>query len=218
MQLARLYTIAALVLTLVLAALMLGYMRIATERVSVPAWVSAATLASPESAPAQVPRAVTQQAPYAPPRYANAPGMERWYTNKARGYSFRLPEGFSAPEIKTETPQISGVWVHRPGSAEELAIVVYPVTVGTALDEQTVRTALKGSLITQMKESALGSAVRAITFYAKEVETGRETYRLWAAYNGYVYTMEVERPYEDLLRFVAANWYFAPPFPPPIKR
>ena len=214
MHLSRLYATLGILIALTLSGVLVAYMQRDTERITVPAWVNAAALTGVTSTSRGEERVNHATPTSVRPRYATEPGMEQWYTSTARGYSFRLPQGFSAPEIKTQTPGITGVWVHKPESDEGIAVVVYPVSVGTALSEQSIRAALKGYTLHRFTQSALGSAVRAITFYAKDPDTGRETYRLWAAYNGYVYTLEVERPYEDLLRFIAANWYFAPPFPP----
>ena len=35
-------------------------------------------------------------------------GVERWYTNDARTFSFRLPDGFNAPDLKTGEPGVEG--------------------------------------------------------------------------------------------------------------
>lgn len=143
-------------------------------------------------------------------RIKTTQGVERWYTHEAPRFSFRLPDGFSAPDIDTGTKGVSGVQVSND-TGVELVVYVYPIGSGSQMDLRTIKSYLAGQVISGLEETVLGTAVRGYRFYTTDAE-GRMVH-LWAAYNGYVYTIQSRVEDEDLFSFITQNWFFAPPTP-----
>lgn len=138
-------------------------------------------------------------------------GVERWYTNDTRTFSFRLPDGFSAPELDIADPGVEGMMLHMDGY-EPLVVLVHQVPPLFALSDQSIRANLPGITVTGVRETFLGTVTKALVFrtYSAEQEEGIE---LWAINNGKLYRLATSPENEDLLKFVTENWYFAPPFP-----
>lgn len=133
-------------------------------------------------------------------------GVERWYTNDTRTFSFRLPDGFSAPPMDTGVPGVEGMVLQAPGR-EPLAVLEYRVAPLSQLTVENVKSSLSGRQLTDMKEVIVQSVVRGLAF---KTEDGIE---VWMIHNGHLYRIITPESNEDLLTFVLLNWYFAPPFP-----
>lgn len=139
------------------------------------------------------------------------PGIERWYTNDARTFSFRLPDDFSAPALDTGVPGVEGMMLERPGY-EPLVVLVHQVPPLFTLSDQSIRANLPGVTVTTVRDTFLGTVVRALVFRTHSAERG-DGIELWAVNNGKLYRLATSPDNEDLLQFVIENWYFAPPFP-----
>lgn len=139
-------------------------------------------------------------------------GVERWYTNDSRTFSFRLPDGYLAPEFKTDIEGVWGVHVDN-GSGSKLRIIVTPIEIGVPVGAEQIASALDGVEVTNMKERFIATVVRGISFSTNEEEWGGNGIGFWAANNGYLYQMYAAKTDQDLMDFVIANWYFAPPVP-----
>lgn len=133
-------------------------------------------------------------------------GVERWYTNDARTFSFRLPDGFSAPPMETGVPGVEGMVLQAPGR-EPLAVLEYRVAPVSQLTVENVQSSLSGRQLTDVREVIVQSVVRGLAF---KTEDGIE---VWMIHNGHLYRIITPESNEDLVTFVLLNWYFAPPFP-----
>ena len=140
------------------------------------------------------------------------PGVERWYTNTALKFSFRLPDGFSAPDGDTGTPGVYAVAVYNP-EGDALVVMAYPISQGTAITESVLRANLPNEHITDVREGVIGTAVRGLYFRSDDPDWGGDAIGFWAAYNGYLYELRTFRHEQALMDFVIANWFFAPPTP-----
>lgn len=138
------------------------------------------------------------------------PGVERFYTNDARTFSFRLPDGFNAPEFDTEMQGVTGMMLEKEGR-EPLLVLDYRVAPMSQLTVATVRESLPGTTLTNAREIIVQSVVRGLLF---ETENGLE---VWMIHNGHLYRLLTPKTNQDLLDFVISNWYFAPPTPTPPK-
>ena len=146
-----------------------------------------------------------------PKKISLTPGIERWYTNDARTFSFRLPDGFSAPALDTGVPGVEGMMLERSGY-EPLVVLLHQVPSLFTLSDQSIRANLPGVTVTTVRDTFLGTVVRALVFRTHSAERG-DGIELWAVNNGKLYRLATSPDNEDLLQFVIENWYFAPPFP-----
>lgn len=144
-------------------------------------------------------------------------GIERWYTNTTLNFSFRLPDGFSAPDIDTDVAGVYGTKVYND-SGSVLTVLVYPLTEGPSITIEDIRANLPGTVISGVQEGFIGTVVRGISFRTNAEEWGGDGIAFWVAYNGHVYQLSAARKDQDLMDFVVANWFFAPPTPPQPQR
>lgn len=138
-------------------------------------------------------------------------GVERFYTNDARTFSFRLPDGFSAPSLDTGDAGVEGMMLEREGY-EPLVVLVHQVPPLFTLSAESVRANLLGVTVTTVRDAFLGTVVKALVFRTHSAERG-EGIELWAVHTNKLYRLATSPENEDLLKFVIENWYFAPPFP-----
>ena len=138
-------------------------------------------------------------------RLSVTPGVERWYTNDARSFSFRLPDGFSAPDIYTDEPNVSGVAV-RADEKDQLVVLVYQVPLLQTLSEEGIEE-IVGVTLTDTREVLVSTVVRALQFRTDD------GYEVWTIHNGRLYRILTSAENKDLLDFILASWYFAPPVP-----
>lgn len=139
-------------------------------------------------------------------------GVERWYTNDALKFSFRLPDGFYAPDINTKVNGVYGVKVYNDASAV-LIVLVYPLASGTALTEERVKANLPDVSVIDVKEGFIATVARGLWFRTNAPEWGGDGIAFWVPYNGHLYQIMSARKDQDLMDFVVASWQFAPPRP-----
>lgn len=144
------------------------------------------------------------------------PGVERWYAHDAPQFTFMLPDGFAAPDIDTGVRGVSGVQVSDTRGIE-LVVYVYPISSGTQVDAATIRSYFPDAQISGLKETTIGTVVRAFIFTSLQSD-GTTMLNLWAAYNGYVYTLTTPTENEDLFTFIKTHWFFAPATPSPPQK
>lgn len=153
------------------------------------------------------PRVKVEETQPARQKFSVTPGVERFYTNNERTFSFRLPDGFSAPDIQSEEPGVSGVAVHADGGSQ-LLVLIYRVPTLETLTAESIEVTL-GTKLVGVQEGALGTVVRALRFSVPE----SDRVELWAIHTGKLYRLITASENRALLDFVASNWYFAPPMP-----
>lgn len=140
------------------------------------------------------------------------PGIERWYTNPKRVFSFRLPDGFYAPDIETGQPGVYGVRVYNDAGAL-LTVYAYPIGKGTVLNAETIQANLPDVVVTDIKERVVSSFIPGFEFKTDDAELGGNGLVLWAMYDGYLHEISSSSNNQELFEFVVDNWYFAPPSP-----
>jgi hypothetical protein len=145
-------------------------------------------------------------------RIITTPGVERWYTNEKLNFSFRLPDGFSAPEIKTKIPGEHGVVVYND-AGDRLLVYANPIAEGTELHPEDIAALLPGVRVAKVQEGMISTVVRGYWFKTDAKEWDGDGVMFWTAYNGYLYQLQTAGKNKDLLEFIVANWYFAPPAP-----
>ncbi len=145
-------------------------------------------------------------------RITTTPGVERWYTNEKLTFSFRLPDGFSAPEIETKVPGEHGVVVYND-AGDRLLVYANPIAEGTELRAEDIAALLPGVRVAEVREGTISTVVRGFWFRTDAKEWEGDGVMFWTAYNGYLYQLQTAGKNNDLLEFIVANWYFAPPAP-----
>lgn len=168
------------------------------QSATLPAWVSEFQFA---------PQTTETESALAP----GASGVERWYSSKDPQFSFRLPDGYTAPNIDTEVPGVRGVYVSN-NAGSELTLYAYPIASGLRVDEKTIRAYLAPQVVSDIRETVLSTVVRGYQFISTDSD-GIETLHVWAAYNGYVYTIQSLVADAPLFAFVTQNLFFAPAVP-----
>lgn len=138
------------------------------------------------------------------------PGVERWYTNKGLDFSFRLPDGYSAPEFDTKTPGVVGVVVYKDENVP-LVVRVYPIASGTRITPAGLRDHFALVGVRDIEERFIGTVVRGLAFRTSDPDWGGAAIGLWAPFNGRVYEIMTTAENQELFDFILANWFFAPP-------
>ncbi len=140
-------------------------------------------------------------------------GIESWYTNETLKFSFRLPDGFLAPEADPGAPGAHAVVVHDDAD-HRLTVVALPVKGITTLTEEDIKANMPGAIIMSVREGYIGTLVRGLYFSA-QTGADREQTAFWFLYDGYVYELSTATEDAVLLDFIVSTWRFAPPTPSP---
>lgn len=150
------------------------------------------------------------------PLIHTTPGVETWYTNDTLHFSFRLPDGFMAPEAKTNVSGAQAVTVYNT-SGDKLLVVAIPITVdiGNTLSAQDIIADTKGQVVTNIRPAIVGTVVTGLAFDTDSKEWGGEGSALWFKFNGYLYEVTTYAKDAPLLDFIRSTWQFSKPVPPP---
>ena len=149
--------------------------------------------------------------------FKTTPGVETWYTNDKLHFSFRLPDGFMAPEAKSvNVPGAQAVTVYNT-SGDKLLVVAIPITVdiGNTLSAQDIIADTKGQVVTNIRPAIVGTVVTGLAFDTDSKEWGGEGSALWFKFNGYLYEVTTYAKDAPLLDFIRSTWQFSKPVPPP---
>jgi hypothetical protein len=156
--------------------------------------------------------------PVAAPLIRTTPGVETWYTNDTLHFSFRLPDGFMAPEAKSVN--VSGaqaVTVYNKDGDTLLVVAIPLASAAGALTEDEIHANTPGQTITNVEQGAVGALVTGFSFDTDDKEWGGDGVGFWFAYNGYLYEITTYAKDAPLLDFIRSTWQFSPPVPPPPK-
>jgi hypothetical protein len=143
-------------------------------------------------------------------------GQEHWYTNKELKFSFRLPDGFMAPEGKTDSPNTHAVVVHDDAD-NKILVIVLPIESGTKLIKEDIAANLPDVPVSNIREGFVGTVIRGFSFSSDAEYWGGASVNFWFAYNGYLYQISTSDGDVALLEFVMNSWRFDPPTPPPLR-
>ncbi len=144
---------------------------------------------------------------------ATTEGQDHWYTNKELLFSFRIPDGFRAPEASPAVPGSRAVIVEND-AGNRLTVIAIPVPGITTLTPEDIPPNIPGAEIGPVQEGVVGKLVKGLLFtYRQE---GKEYAAFWFALNGYVYELSTTVEDAVLLDFVLSSWRFAKPTPPPL--
>lgn len=140
------------------------------------------------------------------------PGVESWYVHEDLKFSFRLPEGFTAPDGKLKD---SNAWlvVLSNASGNELHIAVEPVSadIPETISETFIRSQEGGEQAFGFEAVALPKTV-GISFKTKS-DAG-EVLHTWFVRDGYMYMLSTRQQDAELMDLVLGTWRFALPVPP----
>ena len=147
------------------------------------------------------------------------PGVESWYTNAALHFSFRLPDGFMAPDAKSVNVAGAHAAIVYNKAGDELLVVAVPqsVVTGGGLSLNDIRNDSPGEVIGNATTTSI-TGIPAIEFATNAKEWGGNGIGLWFLRDGYRYELMTYRKDAALLEYIRETWQFAPPAPPPIKR
>lgn len=141
------------------------------------------------------------------------PGIESWYVNAALGFSFRLPEGFTAPDGELRSGGY-GVLV-SDAKGHEMAVRAIPDAAAPPSITQSYieGTATFATPLATVLERALPDDTKVLTFSAGEGEDARA--HAWFTHQGYRYQIEALSGSEELINLTLQSWRFGTPIPPP---
>ncbi len=145
-------------------------------------------------------------------------GMEAWYVNEKLHFSFRIPDGFSAPDgaLKGSSGQVV---ILSNNKGDDLLILALPITNGAnqILTEQIVRDNAPGQNLSGFRESSLKEGTRGLSFRTDSSEWGGDGIAFWFTHDGYLYELTTYGKDAELLDLVMQTWRFSVPVAPPAK-
>jgi hypothetical protein len=143
------------------------------------------------------------------------PGIEAWYTNEALHFSFRIPEGFSAPDgtVNAGTGHIVEL---SNTKSDKLLILALPIDTGAdqVLTEQIVRDNAPGQNLSDFHEGLLQEGTRGLMFRTDSGEWGGGGIAFWFIHDTYLYELSTYTRDAELLDAVMQTWRFGLPVPP----
>lgn len=140
------------------------------------------------------------------------PGVERWYTNPELNFSFKLPDGFSAPDIRTDQAGVHGVLV-RNNEGQILTVYAYPVAAGTVLSAKSVYEYFPKARPVSVMGKDISVFVSGFEFEIDDARWGGEGIAFLTIYNGYRFEIATSLVNQEMFNFIINSWRFAPPTP-----
>ncbi|MBX9765602.1 hypothetical protein K2X83_03100 [Patescibacteria group bacterium] len=142
-------------------------------------------------------------------------GVNAWYVNEKLGFSFRLPDGFSAPDGKLQGADTHVVQLTN-GKGNDLSIVARKIVAGTdeQLSEEIIRTQVARESLSAFQTASLLDGTGGYLFETDSVEWGGEGIAFWFTKDGYLFTLTTTKKDGELLDLVMKTWNFGRPIPP----
>jgi hypothetical protein len=142
-------------------------------------------------------------------------GVNAWYVNEKLGFSFRLPDGFSAPDGKLQGSETHVVHVSN-GKGNELSVVARKITAGadTPLSVEIIRTQVVDENLSNFSEGILPDGTSGFIFETDSAEWGGQGLTFWFTKKGYVFTLTTAKKDAELLDLVMKTWNFGRPVAP----
>lgn len=142
-------------------------------------------------------------------------GVYRWYVHEALQFSFRLPDGFTAPDGKLVGEETYVVLVSN-GKGADVEVVATRITTGadTPLTEDIVRTQLQGEVADGFKQVSLPDGTTGLQFETDSLKWEGGGVAFWFSKNGYLFTITTNKNSKELLELVLGTWKFGLPVAP----
>ena len=143
-------------------------------------------------------------------------GVQAWYTNERLNFSFRLPEGFTAPDgtLKDSKGQVVTL---SNGSGDDLLLLALPITSGAdrKLTEDLVKENSPNQNLSDFRERTLKDGTRGLEFRTDSNDWNGSGIAFWFIKDGYLYELTTYEKDAELLELVVGTLHFAKPVPPP---
>lgn len=142
-------------------------------------------------------------------------GVNAWYVNEKLGFSFRLPDGFTAPDGKLQGSETHVVHLSN-GKGSELSVVARKITVGadTPLSVEIIRSQAVDENLSNFSEGILPDGTSGFMFESDSEEWGGATIAFWFIKKGYLFTLTTAKRDAELLDLVMKTWNFGLPVAP----
>lgn len=142
-------------------------------------------------------------------------GVNAWYVNEKLGFSFRLPDGFSAPDGKLQGADTYVVELSN-GKGNILHVVALKIKEGAdqKLSEEAIRTLSPNEELTNFATGVLPDGTEGFVFETDSTEWGGEGIAFWFTKDGYLFTLTTAKKDGELLDLVMKTWNFGRPIPP----
>jgi hypothetical protein len=141
--------------------------------------------------------------------------VNAWYVNEKLGFSFRLPDGFSAPDGKLQGADTHVVELSN-GKGNILHIVVLKIKEDSEqeLTEEAVRLNAQDEILSNFTESVLPDGTSGFIFETDSAKWGGNGVAFWFTKEGYLFTLTTAKKDAELLDLVMQTWNFGRPIAP----
>jgi hypothetical protein len=146
------------------------------------------------------------------------PGVNRWYVSEPLHFSFRIPDGFDAPDGKIQGSDAYEVLLSN-GRGNELEIEAVHIAQGAdaPLTKEIIQSQIPEEHLSNIKDATLIDGTHAIMFETDSAAWGADGVALWFIKDEYLYTATAEKKDAELLELVAKTLRFGVPVPPTPK-
>jgi hypothetical protein len=143
-------------------------------------------------------------------------GINTWYVNETLRFSFRLPDGFSAPDGKVKDANTYVVELSN-GKGNTLHIVALKIkdNASETLSEDIIRQQLLEENPHNFKADSLKEGTKGLYFETNSATEGSEGIAFWFTKDGYLYTFATARKDAELLELVMQTFRFGGAVLPP---
>lgn len=143
-------------------------------------------------------------------------GVNAWYVNETLRFSFRLPDGFSAPDGKVKGTDTHIVELSN-GKGNALHIVATKIKEGASavLTEEAIRQQVPEENPHTFKVGFLKEGTEGFYFETDSAAAGGEGVAFWFTKDGYLYTLTTTKKDTELLELVMQTWRFGGAVVPP---
>ncbi|MBY0538803.1 hypothetical protein K2P56_00015 [Patescibacteria group bacterium] len=143
-------------------------------------------------------------------------GVHSWYVNERLGFSFRLPDGFKAPDGKVSGSDTHVVELSN-GKGNDLHVVVLKIKAGAdqTLSEEAVRANTPEEALSNFRSGVLPDGTSGFVFETDSEKWNGAGVAFWFSKGGYLFTLSTAKKDMELLDMVMETWNFGRPIPPP---
>ncbi len=146
------------------------------------------------------------------------PGVNRWYVSEPLHFSFRIPDGFDAPDGKIEGSDTYLVQLSN-GKGNQLDIQAIRIVQGAEMpiSEEIIRANTPDEQLSNIQDATLIDGTRALSFETDSATWGGSGVALWFIKDGYLFMATTEKKDAELLELVTKTLRFGVPVPPVSK-
>lgn len=141
-------------------------------------------------------------------------GMRVLYTNDALTFSFRLPDGFIAPEEAVSGGKIQTVSVTNQ-SGDDLFILAVPITssgkAGPLTEADIQANIPKGTSASNFRPGSLKEGTEGLFFTLTSTQIKDPMLAFWFIHSDTLYEITTYQKDEELLALVMQTWHFGSP-------